>query len=782
MTGKYIKGEKYRITVLTERTFRIEYQEEGYFEDRPTTGVINRDFKECEYEVIRSCDGITIETSALVINYDEEAPSTKGLTALVKSNGYTWNFGMGHANADGNLLGTARTLDLSDGPIPLEQGIFGKKGYATLDDSKSAVCIDGTEYRQREHEGIDVYFFGFGRDYYGGLSEFYSLCGKTPMIPRYALGNWWSRFYRYTEDSYLELLDKFEEEKIPLSVAVIDMDWHVTDVDPKYGTGWTGYSWNKEYFPDYKRFLRKLHERGLSTTLNLHPADGIRGFEDMYENVARKMGIDPKTEEPVKFDFGDGKFRTTYFDEVMHPYEKDGVDFWWIDWQQGTGQKASDVDPLFLLNHYHYHDQEDRNVRPMIFSRYAGPGSHRYPVGFSGDTKATWRSLDYQPFFTSTASNIGYGWWSHDIGGHMLGDRNDERLLRWVQFGVFSPIMRLHSSSSAFVNKEPWVISEPYHSVMAKYMRLRHGLIPYLYTENYRAFKEDRPLVRPMYYLAPDDERAYHVPCEYGFGESLIVGAITRPMDEELKQASVNMLIPKGRWYDIFNGRIYKGSQKRKLYRKINENPVLLKAGGILPLSGEDTVNGTANPKNLKLYIGAGADGSYSLYEDDGITMDYSHNVFAKTDYRVSYSELSDCDSDIELSIDGSDGDLSLIPEKRNYEISFYGVKKTDRTDINVNIPFETEYCAKKQVLTIRISDISSEDGARISIKNVGIADNDYKEQIFGILENAWIETVQKDEIFNAMMDMTKKDFTSYIREAEVCEILKDAIFEILDN
>ncbi len=790
MKTKFIQGDKYRITVLTDRMIRVEYQEQGHFEDRKTTGVVNREFPECDYSLERNEEGIVVETSQLLLRYNEAEPSTQGLSILVKSTGNTWNYGMGHANTDGNLHGTARTLDLADGPIFLEDGIFGTKGFAALDDSKSAVCHEDGEYRTREYQVTDVYFFGFGTDYYGGLKEFYRLCGKTPLIPRYALGNWWSRFYKYTEDSYLELMDKFEEEKIPLSVAVIDMDWHVTAVDPKYGTGWTGYSWNKEYFPDYKRFLKKLHERGLSTTVNLHPADGIRAFEDMYTEVATKMGIDPATEEPVKFDFGDTKFRDTYFEEVMHPYEKDGVDFWWIDWQQGTGLKETDVDPLFLLNHYHYHDQENRNVRPMIFSRYAGPGSHRYPVGFSGDTKATWRSLDFQPYFTSTASNIGYGWWSHDIGGHMLGDRNDERLLRWVQFGVFSPVMRLHSSSSAFMNKEPWVLSEPYHGIIAEFMRLRHRLIPYLYTENYRAYMEDRPLIRPMYYLLPGDERAYNVPCEYGFGENLIVGAITTPEDSELKQAAVNMVIPDGRWMDILNGRIYRGGQKRKLYRKINEIPVLLKAGGILPLSMEDTQNGTANPEALRLCVGSGADGSYTLYEDDGITMEYRDGKFVETKYEVSYKKAASESDEIRFTVQAAEGDLSLIPEKRDYEIRFYGVEKSGE-EISVKVQgvgasetetglTETMYDEKRRILTIKVADVITEKGCEVFVGGIREAENDYRQQVFDILENCWMETEKKDIIYNAMMNKNRDDFRTWIKESEVSELLKDAFEEVM--
>lgn len=132
-----------------------------------------------------------------------------------------------------------------------------------------------------------------------------------------------------------------------------------------------------------------------------------------------------------------------------------GVDFWWIDWQQGTKSKMKGLDPLWLLNHYHMLDINRDGNNSVILSRYAGMGSHRYPLGFSGDTVVCWKSLDFQPYFTALASNAGYTWWSHDIGGHMFGKGDNELYLRWLQFGVFSPINRLHSSNKG-MSKEPW--------------------------------------------------------------------------------------------------------------------------------------------------------------------------------------------------------------------------------------------------------------------------------------------------------------------------------------
>ena len=146
--------------------------------------------------------------------------------------------------------------------------------------------------------------------------------------------------------------------------------------------------------------------------------------------------------------------------------EDDGVDFWWLDWQSGPHSRVAGIDPLWMLNHFHFLDSARDGRRPLTFSRYAGPGSHRYPVGFSGDTVISWASLAFQPYFTATASNIGYGWWSHDIGGHMFGGKDDELATRWLQLGVFSPILRLHSSANEFTTKEPWTYAPEARAVM----------------------------------------------------------------------------------------------------------------------------------------------------------------------------------------------------------------------------------------------------------------------------------------------------------------------------
>lgn len=273
-------------------------------------------------------------------------------------------------------------MDETGGEIELGEGLLSKNGYAVVDDSDSLpVTKEGRVLPGKKR--IDLYFFGYGRAYRECLKDFHRLTGKTPLLPRYALGNWWSRYYPYTQKEYGELLDRFQEEKIPFSVAVLDMDWHLTEVDETYGSGWTGYTFNEELFPDYKGFLQELHDRGLKVTLNEHPAAGVRPFEKQYRVMAKALGKDSESRETIEFDVTDEAFMEAYFQYLHHEYEAEGVDFWWIDWQQGDSSEMKGLDPLWLLNDSHFRSiGRDARKRPMIFSRYAGLGSHRYPLVF----------------------------------------------------------------------------------------------------------------------------------------------------------------------------------------------------------------------------------------------------------------------------------------------------------------------------------------------------------------------------------------------------------------
>lgn len=747
-----VKGDKYRFTVLTAQMIRLEYSEDGVFENHATQSVINRNFPVTEYRVIDELDRLEIITSSIHLIYNKGEFTKNSLSIQVIGNlsAYhsIWHFG----EETKDLRGTARTLDEADGAISLDRGLISKVGFSVIDDSKSLLIAEDGWVEPRKKDVIDMYFLGYGRDYLGCLKDFYHLCGSTPLIPRFALGNWWSRYYKYTEAEYKELIERFEQEKVPFSVAVIDMDWHLVDIDPKYGSGWTGYTWNRELFPEPKEFMDWLHKKGLKVTLNVHPADGVRPHEEMYVEMAKELGVNYEKEEKIHFDITNPEFLGAYFKYLYHPNEENGVDFWWIDWQSGSLSKIEGLDPLWMLNHYHYLDNKLRGNRALTFSRYAGIGSHRYPIGFSGDTIITWESLDFQPYFTVNASNVGYSWWSHDIGGHMQGYKDDELSVRWVQFGVFSPINRLHSSSSPFNGKEPWRYNLIAETAMKDYLRLRHKLVPYLYTMNYLCHAEGLPLMQPMYYRAPWEEETYNVKNQYYYGTELIVCPITTKINNKINQAHVTAWLPKGLWLDFFSGRVYEGDRKINLYRGIDQIPVLAKAGGIVPMSGDTEIrNFVRNPEEVEIHVFAGADGSFTMYEDDCDNSKENNNRFATTKMILNWQEKGGITSFI---IDKSEGDTGILPAKRTYRLVFVGFKTVENPQIfcngekiNVDILLEED----KNEIVVKLPAVNVQTEVKVQFKEVSIRGNNYEKELFDFLNKAQIPFATKEQIYSVV-------------------------------
>ena len=690
-----IRGEKYRITILTSRLLRLEYAGNGAFRDTATQTALCREFPVPEYTVTESERGLTVETEHIRLRYNKRAFSPTGLSAELKGAfavyASVWHYG----DQPNTLGGTARTLDEADGEIPLEDGIQSFRGYAVLDDSASMGMDETGRLLPAAFSGTDLYLFAYGHDFRAAMKDYLHLSGSVPVVPRFALGNWWSRFYPYTQQEYRELMERFREENIPLSVSVLDMNWHVTEIDPQYGPGWTGYTWDRNRFPEPEKLLAWLHEQGLKVTLNDHPADGIRPCEELYALMAAAMGEDPADRKSFPFDAADEKMIHALEETVISALEKTGVDFWWLDWQQQGGTTDPGMDPLFVLNHTRYLHALETEHPALILSRYGGPGSHRYPVGFSGDTCISWDSLDFQPRFTATAANIGYDWWSHDIGGHMHGSTDPELTVRWIQFGVFSPVMRLHSSNNPFMNKEPWMFSPEKADIMKDFLRLRHRLIPWLYSQNVRCSEQRDMLLRPLYYDYPEEHSLYfRNRNQYLFGDCLTVCPVTQPTDRETTLGEAEVYLPEGTWTDFFTGLRYHGGRRLSMFRALDRMPVLVKAGGILPMDGEKRPdNGTELPEHILVRIYPEEDGETLLIEDNG-------KLPADPDYRRAVTKI--CirrGKGLAVEICPPEGDTSLIPANRRYTVELNGVADT-RPDSCDN-DYSSAYDAGRRTLNI---------------------------------------------------------------------------------
>ena len=694
----------YRVSVLFDRLFRIEKNRSGAFHDAATQSVWYRNMPAVRFDVKEASSYVEIKTESVTLHLAKSIAKS-----YVLLNGKKVPL-----NNEGNLLGTTRTLDMYDGDVCIEKdaytklelgtGVCSKSGVAVFDDTESLRLMDDGRLCEKSSDELDIYVFAYGKEYREAVKALYAITGATPLLPRFAFGNWWSRYHAYTDEEYLYIMDKFEKYDVPLTVATVDMDWHYSNnVDEQKGItasgkatedrgttqqgmwlGWTGYSWNTDLFPDYKNFLEELHKRNLKVTLNLHPADGIRYFEDMYEEMAHAMGVDPKTEKQIEFDITDSNFVNNYFKILHHPYEKDGVDFWWVDWQQGTKSKVEGLDPLWALNHYHFLDNGRDGKHALLMSRYAGVGSHRYPMGFSGDTVISWATLAYLPYFTATSTNVGYTWWGHDFGGHHMGIRDNELYLRFMQFAVFNPIMRMHCTDSVILTQEPWAHENGAAELAREALKLRHRMIPFLHSANNRSHSEGLGLMEPMYYEYADCEESYKAKDQYLFAGELIVAPITEHSAER-GLTRKNVWLPEGAWTDIFTGDVYrvgKGGTWITMVRPLNSIPVLAREGAVIPTS-RDKGNSCENPAHLEAAVYAG-NRTYKLYEDDekgtaAYTVFENSTESGKQTLKVSF-----------------EGDVSVLPEKRDMTFVFKSIVVNTAVDSRVGLT-EKQY-AKVEV------------------------------------------------------------------------------------
>lgn len=308
-----VQGKDYRFTVLTPSLIRAEYSEDGCFEDRATQVVVNRGFPVPDFLVERMGNTLQIRTAVMELCYEGGPFSANSVMIRNKTFRQDWHWG----DDTPVLPGTARTLDGVNGACLLQPSILSAQSVAVLDDSNSLILDDDGWVEPRASGGADVYLFCHHHDYLAGLRDYCDLTGRIPLLPRFAFGNWWSRYHPYTQEEYEQLMARFKAEGIPFSVAVIDMDWHKVAIDRKYGTGWTGFSWNTALFPDHSALLKHLHEEGMEVTLNLHPAEGISAHEDCYPEMAKRMEIDPASGQNIPFDVTNPRLLEQYFDTLV---------------------------------------------------------------------------------------------------------------------------------------------------------------------------------------------------------------------------------------------------------------------------------------------------------------------------------------------------------------------------------------------------------------------------------------------------------------------------------
>jgi len=674
-----------RFTMLTPHIVRMEWSRNGQFEDHASLTFINRNLPVPKFEKTEQDGNIKIKTEALLLNFKSNSGKfdADNLQIEFEVNAVKKLWKPGTENK-GNLLGTTRTLDGVNGASDFEQGLLSREGWTLIDDSEKPL-FDNSDWpwvmpRPEDNEIQDWYYFAYGNDYKIILKEFTEVAGKIAMPPKFAFGYWWSRYWKYTDQEFKDLVNEFKIHDMPLDVLVIDMDWHLVN-SPEWfedgkkkrdqadqWQGWTGFTWNKSVFPDYKNFLEYTNKLNIKTCLNLHPASGIQPHEEVYPVFAKAMGIDPSINKYVPFDITNKNYAQNYLDLVLHPMEKAGIDFWWLDWQQWSTTKIKGVNPTFYLNYVHFSDMERQNLnRPLLYHRWGGLGNHRYQIGFSGDTHITWESLAFQPFFTATASNVCYGYWSHDIGGHMSGEekKNAELYTRWIQWGAFSPILRTHCTKDPEIERRVWAYPLENYYAMRSAIKLRYALIPYIYTAAREAYDTGISILRPMYYDYPKEDVAYEMKGQYMFGNDMLVSPITHSLGDKIFTEQ-KVWLPEGKWIEWNSGLLLNGGKEITHSFCLEEIPVYIKEGAIIPMQKD--INNTADEKKdyMILNVFPGDKGSAKIYDDEGNNQNFKEGKYTFTKVEFEKKNYS-----VTLNILPVEGSFDGMPHERAYELRF---------------------------------------------------------------------------------------------------------------
>jgi len=662
-----------RFTFLTDRFVRMEWSADAPFEDRPTLAVVNRRMPRVKVRRSRRGRQVTLRTEALTIRYSDDGRrlSKRNLSIEFHLDGkaVTWHPGKRDAKKE-NLGGTARTLDAVAGDdVDMGEGLISRGGWACVDDSRSPVLhpherFDFWPAARPPGDRQDLYLLAYGLDYKAALADAAEVFGRPPLPPRFTLGYWYSRAWVYTDTEIAQLIEDCDRLQIGLDVMVIDSNWHLA--------GWGGTTWDRGLFDDPAGFLGRLKRRGVKVTMNLHPADGVAPAERRYDAMCKALGQDPAVGETIGFDVTDPKYMAAYFDICLRPHERLGVDFWWIDWQQGERSAIAGLDPLTWLNTLHWQDMARRRParRPLVFSRFGGLGSQRYPLGFSGDTTTGWDSLAFQPRFTATAANVLFGHWSHDIGGHNPGVVEPELYLRWIQLGAHSPILRTHCTRNRRAERRVWKYPSPYGELMIDAIRRRYELVPYIYTANSRVRAGGLSLCRPMYHEHPRRDEAYRCDGQYYFGDDMIVAPVVRPLSATDALAGAEVWLPPGRWYDDAVGQMLDGDAKYSRRYTLSEVPAFVAAGALVWRQPPVTRLEPGSYRELVLAAYPGGRGAGELYEDDGVSTGYRRGESARIVARQTASS-----SRRTIRIGPAKGTFKGFRKRRLLELRLPGVR-----------------------------------------------------------------------------------------------------------
>lgn len=440
------------------------------------------------------------------------------------------------------------------------------------------------------------------------------------------------------------------------------------------------------------------------------------------------------------FDWTKAEHLKGYFD-LHQPIEDTGIDFWWLDWCcEGSSAQAPGLSADTWINAAYAKRHEAMGSRWPAFSRIGGSfqngkggvdnngigafAEHRYSLHFTGDTCSTWALMAAQAHMTASEGNIGLPYVSHDIGS-FLGEPvpgapcsnlvntgqhlPDDMYVRWVQFGTFQPILRLHSHHG---DRLPWEYPGKAQTVAEDFLRLRGQLVPTLYTLSRVAHDSGLPMARPLYLQWPEQEDAYTYRSQFTLGSDVLVATVAAPGDP----AVVDVWIPPGRWIDYFTGEVLTGPRVLSRSVPLEHYALFMREGAILPMQAHRLTSAHGPQDNLVVNVWPGANGQFRLYEDEGRGFAYRQGAYRWTALSSQSSGNRACHT---LTIDAAQG--QAFPgalDSRSWQIKFVGVDVPRDVTINGRTTSRWSYNAGSRTVTITTDPLRSSSPATVAINS----------------------------------------------------------------
>lgn len=528
-------------------------------------------------------------------------------------------------------------------------------GYLDLDSKKNNTLTYETISGRKTYQVI------VGNSWLDIVDNYTDLTGKQPLPPRWALGNFSSRFGYHSQKETEATISKFKQDSIPVDAIILDLYWFGKDIKGTMGN----LAVYKDSFPDMKGMVQKLDDQGVKTVLITEPfvlTTSNRWKEAVDGGVLAK---DSKG-NPFTYDF---YFGNTGLIDIYNP--KGSAWFWniykelidmgvqglWGDLGEpevhpaklihatGTADEVHNIyghDWAGLI--YKGYQKDYPNKRPFILMRAGYSGSQRYGlIPWSGDVSRSWGGLNSQPEISLQMGIQGIGYMHSDLGGFAGANLDDELYARWLQYGVFQPIFRPHAQED--VPSEPVFRSPKAKKLAKEAIELRYKLLPYNYTLAYHNHISGAPLMRPLFFEEPNKRQLSSLSSTYLWGIDFLITPILQP-----KVQTANVYFPEGNaWFDFYTGAMVEGGVTRRVITKENYIPTFVRGGAFIPMAYPMQHTSAYNPNKIQLHYYHDPSVYISrreMYNDDGKTADADRKgmyekLFFQSDLRGNSLDIS---------------------------------------------------------------------------------------------------------------------------------------------